>query len=271
MLRFSVLCISFMLTFGELYSNSGGKTRSLQSTLVGCGGCHGSASSNTNVSIVSKSGSFTIQPGAKAEFTAIVAHASKTSAGINIGVKTSLTSNTNSGTLAVVQGQGLKFVQNDGELTHTSPKNMASGKAEFSFTWTAPTQEGVYYLMATGNAVNRNGGDSGDEWNFMTPIQITVAGSTNIDDIQELRSLQVFPNPIQEYSMFQFSMQTSSEVTYEIIDMMGRTLFTQPLGVLNEGIHSVNFLGIYSMLNSGHYMISVQTSSGRQTIPFLKQ
>ncbi|MFM8456930.1 MAG: T9SS type A sorting domain-containing protein, partial [Ignavibacteria bacterium] len=122
-----------------------------------------------------------------------------------------------------------------------------------------------------GNAVNRNGGDSGDEWNFMAPIQITVAASTNIDDIQELRALQVFPNPIQEYSMFQFSLQTSSEVTYEIIDMMGRTLFTQPLGVLNEGIHSVNFLGLYSMLNSGHYMISVQTTSGRQTIPFLKQ
>jgi len=252
-----------------LYADPGGKSGRLLTNSGGCGDCHGNASSNTSISIVSKSGSFTIQPGSKAEFTAIVAHSTKTGAGINIGIKSSPTSNTNSGTLEVIAGQGLK--KSSSELVQSSPKTMTNGKAEFSFTWTAPTQEGVYYLMATGNAVNRNGGDSGDEWNFMAPIQITVTASTSIDDIQELRSLQVFPNPIQEYSMFQFSMQTSSEVTYEIIDMMGRTLFTQPLGVLNEGIHSVNFLGIYSMLNSGHYMISIQTSSGRQTIPFLKQ
>jgi hypothetical protein len=252
-----------------LYADPGGKPGRLLTNSGGCGDCHGNASSNTSISIVSKSGSFTIQPGSKAEFTAIVAHSTKTGAGINIGVKSSPTSNTNSGTLEVIAGQGLK--KSSSELVQSSPKTMTNGKAEFSFSWTAPTQEGVYYLMATGNAVNRNGGDSGDEWNFMAPIQITVAASTNIDDIQELRALQVFPNPIQEYSMFQFSLQTSSEVTYEIIDMMGRTLFTQPLGVLNEGIHSVNFLGLYAMLNSGHYMISVQTSSGRQTLPFLKQ
>jgi len=271
MLRFSVLCISLMLTFGELYSNSGGKTRSLQSALGGCGGCHGSASSNTNVSIVSKSGLFTIQPGVKAEFTAIVAHTSKPYAGINIGVKTSLTSNTNSGTLAVVQGQGLKFVQNDGELTHTSPKTMVSGKAEFSFTWTAPSQEGVYYLMATGNAVNRNGGDSGDEWNFMTPIQITVAASTGVHETNQISSLSVFPNPVQEYSIFQFEVDQPSEASYSIINMMGQTVFSQKLGYMTSGVHSVNFLGLSSILSSGHYLISIQASGGRQTIPFIKQ
>lgn len=269
MFRFSTLYISLLCTCSMLYADPGGKSGRLLTNSGGCGDCHGNASSNTSISIVSKSGSFTIQPGSKAEFTAIVAHSTKTGAGINIGVKSSPTSNTNSGTLEVIAGQGLK--KSSSELVQSSPKTMTNGKAEFSFSWTAPTQVGVYYLMATGNAVNRNGGDSGDEWNFMAPIQITVAASTNIDDIQELRALQIFPNPIQEYSMFQFSLQTSSEVTYEIIDMMGRTLFTQPLGVLNEGLHSVNFLGLYSMLNSGHYMISVQTSSGRQTLPFLKQ
>jgi len=143
MLRFSVLCISFILTFGIMQADPGGKTGRLLSNSGGCGGCHGNASSNTSVSINSKTGSFTIQPGAKAEFTAIVAHASKTGAGINIGVKSSPSSNTNSGTLDVIAGQGLK--KSSSELTHTSPKTMASGKAEFSFTWTAPSQEGVYY------------------------------------------------------------------------------------------------------------------------------
>jgi hypothetical protein len=269
MLRFSVLFISLILTFGELYSSSAGKTNSLLSTSGGCGGCHGNASSNTSVSIISKSGSFTIQPGAKAEFTAIVAHPSKTGAGINIGVKSSPTSNTNSGTLEVLAGQGLK--KSSSELTHTSPKTMSSGKAEFSFTWTAPSQEGVYYLMATGNAVNRNGGDSGDEWNFMTPIQITVAASTRVHEANQISSLTVFPNPVQEYSIFQFEVDQPSEASYSIINMFGQTMFSQKLGYMTSGVHSVNFLGLSSILSSGHYLISVQTSGGVQTIPFIKQ
>jgi hypothetical protein len=269
MLRFSALCISFILTFGELHSNPGGKTNSLLSTSGGCGGCHGNASSNTSVSIISKSGSFTIQPGAKAEFTAIVAHPSKTGAGINIGVKSSPSSNTNSGTLEVLAGLGLK--KSSSELTHTSPKTMSSGKAEFSFTWTAPSQEGVYYLMATGNAVNRNGGDSGDEWNFMTPIQITVAASTRVHEANQISSLTVFPNPVQEYSIFQFEVDQPSEASYSIINMLGQTMFSQKLGYMTSGVHSVNFLGLSSILSSGHYLISVQTSGGVQTIPFIKQ
>ena len=67
MLRFSVLCISFILTFGIMQADPGGKTGRLLSNSGGCGGCHGNASSNTSVSINSKTGSFTIQPGAKAE------------------------------------------------------------------------------------------------------------------------------------------------------------------------------------------------------------
>jgi hypothetical protein len=269
MLRFSTLCFTLFISCFIVQADPGGKAGRLLSTSGGCGDCHGNASSNTNISIISKSGSFTIQPGSKAEFTAIVAHSTKTGAGINIGVKSSPTSNTNSGTLEVIAGQGLK--KSSSELVQSSPKTMTNGKAEFSFSWTAPSQEGIYYLMATGNAVNRNGGDSGDEWNFMTPIQITVAASTNIDEIQELTIAQVFPNPIQEYSMIQFSLHTSSEVSYAITDAMGRTVFTQALGLLHSGIHSVNILGLYSMLSSGHYMITLQSATRRQTIPFIKQ
>jgi hypothetical protein len=269
MFRFSVLCFSFILTFGILQADPNGKSGRLLTNSGGCGDCHGSASSNTSVSMISKSGSFTVQPGGKAEFTAIVAHSSKTGAGVNIGVKSSPTSNTNSGTLDVVTGQGLK--KSSAELVQSSPKTMTNGKAEFSFTWTAPTQEGIYYLMATGNAVNRNGGDSGDEWNFMTPIQITVAASTDVEEFNQLSSLKVFPNPVQEYSIFQFELQYPTEVSYSIMNMMGQTIFTQQLGYMTSGLQSVNFIGLHSLLSSGHYMISIQTKDGRQTIPFIKQ
>ncbi|MCE2756310.1 MAG: hypothetical protein LW818_10055 [Ignavibacteriae bacterium] len=53
--------------------------------------------------------------------------------------------------------------------------------------------------------------------------------------------------------------------------MMGQTVFSQKLGYMTSGVHSVNFLGLSTILSSGHYLISIQTSGGRQTIPFIKQ
>lgn len=269
MFRFSTLFCSLFLSFGILQADPGGKTNSLLTTSGGCGGCHGGRSSNTTVSIMSKSNSFTIQPGAKAEFTAIVAHPSKSGAGINIGVKSSPSSNTNSGMLEVIAGQGLK--RTSSELTHTSPKTMMSGKAEFTFTWTAPMQEGVYYLMATGNAVNRNGGDSGDEWNFMTPIELTVSASTSVNEIADIQSISVYPNPVLDFSVFQFSLQKGSNVRYTVSTMMGKTVFSQDLGFKDAGTHSVHFLGLYSLLSSGNYVITIHTPERNQSIPFIKQ
>ena len=269
MFRFSTLCCSLFLSFGILHADPGGKTNSLLTSSGGCGGCHGGRSSNTTVSIISKSNSFTVQPGTKAEFTAIVAHPSKSGAGINIGVKTSPSSNTNSGMLEVIAGQGLK--KSSSELTHTSPKSMSNGKAEFNFTWTAPMQEGVYYLMATGNAVNRNGGDSGDEWNFMTPIEVTVSSSTSVNEISEIQSISVYPNPVLDFSIFQFTLLKASNVRYTVTNIMGRTVFNQDLGFSEAGIHSVHFLGLYSLLGSGHYVITIHTPERNQSIPFIKQ
>lgn len=269
MFRFSTLCISLLCTCSMLYADPGGKPGRLLTNSGGCGDCHGNASSNTSISIVSKSGSFTIQAGSKAEFTAIVAHSTKTGAGINIGVKSSPTSNTNSGTLEVIAGQGLK--KSSSELVQSSPKTMTNGKAEFSFSWTAPTQEGVYYLMATGNAVNRNGGDSGDEWNFMTPIEVTVSSSTSVKEISEIQSISVYPNPVLDFSIFQFTLLKASNVRYTVTNMMGRTVFNQDLGFREAGIHSVHFLGLYSLLSSGNYVITIHTPERNQSIPFFKQ
>lgn len=269
MFRCFSLCLSFIISFGILNADPGGKTNSLLTSSGGCGGCHGGRSSNTSVSILSKSNSFTVQPGAKTEFTAIVAHPSKSGAGINIGVKSSPSSNTNSGTLEVIAGQGLK--KSSSELTHTAPKSMSNGKAEFNFTWTAPMQEGVYYLMATGNAVNRNGGDSGDEWNFMTPIELTVTASTSIDEIAEVQPISVYPNPVLDFSIFQYSLLKASNVWYTVSNVMGQTIFTRDLGYKEAGMHSIHLLGLYSLLSSGNYIMTIHTPERNQSIPFIKQ
>ncbi|MFZ9814416.1 MAG: hypothetical protein ACO3EO_03980 [Candidatus Kapaibacteriota bacterium] len=99
-------CITLVTMFFNSQADPGGKAGRLLSTSGGCGDCHGgSPSSLTSISVISKIGSFTVKPGTKIEMTAAVAHPSKLAAGINIGVKSAINSNTNIGTLEVVSGQ----------------------------------------------------------------------------------------------------------------------------------------------------------------------
>jgi hypothetical protein len=54
---------------------------------------------------------------------------------------------------------------------------MSNGEAEFGFTWTAPSTPGTYTIRMAGNAVNGNSGTSGDQWNMMNEVTITVTGA----------------------------------------------------------------------------------------------
>ncbi|MBS1537925.1 MAG: hypothetical protein JST20_09270, partial [Bacteroidetes bacterium] len=145
-------------------------------TTSGCSGngCHDAQSSATTVSLQGVSGTnITMSPGENRSFTVLVAHATQPKAGVNISIKNS--GGTNVGTLAVVASLRLS----GGELTHTTTHpNITGAGAPFTFTWTAPTTPGDYLLRAAGNAINNNGNESGDVWNFMNTITISVVASS---------------------------------------------------------------------------------------------
>lgn len=261
------LCIIANITIANADPN--GKAGRVLSSSGGCGDCHGaSASQATSVSISSKSGSFTTNPGGTLELTAIVAHASKAGAGINIGVKSSTTSATNQGTLNVVAGQGLKKSQN--ELVHSARKNMSSGKASFTFTWTAPTVEGTYYLLACGNAVDGNGGQSGDQWNFMSPIAITVSPASSVQEHIFTNPI-IAPNPLIGIGTLSFILEKSTEVEYSIIDALGNQVSKVNLGFLSAGPQYQTINTISQNLSSGHYSVILRTGLSVISLPMIIQ
>lgn len=181
-MRFSIplLLIAFFVWFGaEVYSRSGGSGISgLTATNSNGCNCHGSSSSSTTtLQVTSSTGSFKFSPDQEVDFVVRVTNSSQSAAGVNIAVKTTETGSTNAGTLSFASGSGLRTESS--ELTHSSPKSFGElTYAEFTFTWKAPTTPGTYYLRAIGNAVNENGGTSGDQWNWMTPKTLIVAGAT---------------------------------------------------------------------------------------------
>lgn len=167
---FTVLFAIFaMLQYME--ASSGGKTGSSQ---AGCGGCHGGQNNATAVSLREGAGPFTVQAGASKSFTAVVAHATLTKAGMNLSIKNS--SNVNAGTYSAMSN----CFSSGGEITQPSPANMSNGEAEFGFTWTAPSTPGTYTLYMAGNAVNGNGNANGDAWNLLDAITINVVSGPSL-------------------------------------------------------------------------------------------
>jgi hypothetical protein len=137
----------------------------------GCGSCHGSSSSTSvTVTASSQTGFFTVLPNTTSTFTVTVANSSLVSAGVGISVKDA-SGTSNQGTLTA--GTGLTL--SSGELMQSSAKAMQGGQASFTFTWTSPSAPGTYKLYAVGLAADGDGGRNGDLWNFMTPVDITVA------------------------------------------------------------------------------------------------
>lgn len=141
---------------------------------AGCS-CHSTSSSaGTTLSLTSGSGSFTVEQSSSTSFTVSVSNSSQTAAGVAVAAKTTSTGNTNVGTLSVANGSGLQVVSS--EITHDGPKTMSSGTSSWTFSWTAPSAHGTYFIQAIGNAVNNNGFNTGDNWNWMTAQTVTVAG-----------------------------------------------------------------------------------------------
>ncbi|MDX9789542.1 MAG: choice-of-anchor V domain-containing protein [Candidatus Kapabacteria bacterium] len=162
----------------EAYASSTGRVMRTSTVDGGCGGsgCHGT-SSNSSTALSVTSGSLLVEPGSTNSYTVRVSNSNSgiVKAGINIAVKTSVTGSDNIGILEAPIGSGLQVMIN--ELTHTSPKELSEGNADFNFTWTAPDKPGTYFLRAAGNAVNGNGiPDNGDQWNWMTPAELIVRG-----------------------------------------------------------------------------------------------
>jgi hypothetical protein len=161
--------IGLLVMYVDTVSHQNGITGQ---TVAGCT-CHSlNPSGSTTVTITAASGNFNVDPGSTTTYTATVANPTQAGAGIDISLTDA--NGLNVGTLAPGAGSGLQLL--NGELTHLSPKSMTGGQAQFQFTWTAPNAAGQYTLQAAGNAVNLSGTNSGDLWNFLTPITVTVKG-----------------------------------------------------------------------------------------------
>lgn len=215
-------------------------------------------------------GSSTVNAGATVSFTIQVAHSSQQSAGVNIAVKTGENSETDAGTLTPAAGSGLKSV--GGELTHATPKSMSGGNASFSFTWTAPSTPGTYYLRAIGNAVNMNGQSNGDSWNWMTPIAITVTEPTSVEPtLTSIENIAITPNPISDNATVKIELAKDEIMEIVVVNSYGEIVRQL---AQNTALHAgSNFIrwngrnGRDERVAAGMYRIVLRSGNGISSVP----
>ncbi len=219
-LRYAAIVAALIFSSTSVIASSSGQIGRSTTTSGGCDiSCHGSASSLTTVTILEAiDGKILVAPNASIDLTLRVANSTATAAGCNISVRATLNGAVRSGTLSAITGQGLFVAQN--ELTHTSPKTMTAGSADFTFKWSAPSLTGTYYLHAAGNAVNRNGASTGDRWAFLTPVQLVVSQVDKVyEETKPLSSLR--PLPAHDQVTFSSPTVPGTEVFVSIFDVQG--------------------------------------------------
>ncbi len=171
-IRLSITAVFLVVVSVYMFSNPNGVSGVTNS---GCY-CHQSQNNATNVSVTAQSGTFTVNTGTTSNYTVSISNSGFNYYGVDIGVKTTQTGETNAGTFSNL-GAGLRST--GGELVHTSAKN-GTGGVTYTFSWTAPNTPGTYYLRVAGQAVNHDGGINGDQWSLMSVQQITVVGASQI-------------------------------------------------------------------------------------------
>lgn len=265
--RFALTCSFLVAALGyDAAANPNGVVGLLTQ---GCG-CHSPApGSQTLVSATSASGSFSVQPGGTLEITVTVAHASRSAAGVNIGIKNMPTgpSLSNAGTLTASPG----LRRSSGELTHNTPKTMTNGSASFTFTWTAPNETGTYYLLAVGNAVNGNGGESGDTWAPLTPVSIVV-GATSVAEETSISKAAAAPNPAHGRTVFEYTLDAPTFVGLEVVNALGQTVYAQAPAPQNAGTGAIPWNGMNSngeKAAAGIYYAIVGSENNIRKIPFV--
>ncbi len=265
-----LLAAAALLTAAPAASaNSGGVSGQ---TILGCT-CHsGDASPSVIIGVTSSTGSFNVQPGGVLNLKAVVAHSVNNQFGIDIAVRASASGGAVQGTLAPAANETNNLKTLVKELTHRQSKQGTNKQVSFDFTWTAPAAPGTYFLHIAAAAVNGDGQESGDSWNKITPVAITV-GPNSVEDLATANApvLEAFPNPSQSGVTLKFTLESAAECEITVADMRGNPVFIMPKHSRNAGEQAVVWNGRDAAGNpvaGGRYVAVVRSGNKVSHIPF---
>lgn len=230
-----------------------------------CTSCHGGGSGTTNVSVsfnpAMPTGSYT--PGQTYTVSVTISNSAYSLFGFGCEILNS--SNTNCGSMTTA-GTGVKFLTASNgrkNAVHSTPKS-GSGAATFTFVWMAP-MSGTAYIHAVGNAVNGNGGTSGDKVSSAYTMSLTPdVTSVAINNTNHIQAT-VYPNPVKDVMNIQLNLSNDTEqLNVFLFDLDGKKVYSQNIQGMVAGIHSLN-ISIPDHLTNGLYTLCLNSGNSKIT------
>ena len=141
---------------------------------------------------------------------------------------------------------------NPANRTYAEHKGV-SGSKVFNVKWRAPAKNtGAITFYASGNAVNGNGGQSGDG---ATSTNLEVAeGTTATNELAESVLIQLFPNPTADVAVISLTSQQARTLGLRVVNLAGQTVRSESWQVFNGDNRRTLDL---QNLARGAYMIQV--------------
>lgn len=261
---------------GPWQNNSLNRTGSAGAGTANCsgGGCHGANSTNTTVTItVTDAGGNAITSYTPGATYTVNISGRNTSALTRFGLQSTVVqaaaTSTQAGTftasspLAVRTASTPDIVEQTSKITGTVSGGVASYAA--SYSWTAPAAgAGTVRFLATLNAVNNDGGTSGDEPAAATPLDLTEGSGTNVPGVNTT-AMKLYPNPAANTLQLQLP-DAIVQGSFQIRDIRGSLVSGGALRI-QQGLAQIDVAG----LSSGAYFVQVRSAAGELVAPFVKQ
>ena len=249
---------------------------------AGCS-CHGSSATTTVLVNIELDSAGVATTHYKGGMTYTVKMTGSNSSGLtkygfqlgSINGSAAVTTPTNTGTWSTTSlpastqyspAQAGNFVLN---MVEQSATISTSGTFSETFTWTAPTTgTGTISFWAVLNAVNGNGGTSGDKWNI-THVSIPewVPG-VSVQNVADNISINVFPNPVVNTMNIQLSNMQQGTYNLTAFDLTGRTVSNENFAVSgSEYAASINT----NNWQAGIYQVVLSNDNMRKVVSIVKQ
>lgn len=94
-------------------------------------------------------------------------------------------------------------------------------------------------------------------------------GVSSTEDILELNTFEVFPNPVIESANVKLNLSEPSTISWKIIDVTGRTVLMNKLQGKYQG--SVSFEILLNQLSAGSYFLQLMLNNAPYTLQFTKE
>lgn len=255
---YPILLISITISSFVVYNSTGKAGYTGSPGEATCASCHGGGSGTTSVSISATPAFASNQytPGVTYTITITVTNSNYNLFGFGCEILDASTNN-NAGMMSAPLG-GVQFINafnGRKNATHTSPQS-GTGSTSFQFLWVSPST-GTINMYATGNAVNGNGGTTGDMVGS-TMLSLTPAPNA-ISEEQIHSSIQIFPNPASHFAILHINYyNTPQKAKIELIDIKGNKIATLAYTQLEYGENNFHWL-IPENISSGIYFIQIYT------------